>query len=114
MQLMMPRKPRSSIESSDRRLEIPACQPAYISRHLRESKRIYDPVDSFSPQPVLRKPLFKLGSFMDDDTFEEDVDFLFKDHHKTPKERHCSDTNFSGNVPDASCFSSMSQRAIEE
>ena len=36
-QLMMPRKPRSSIESSDRRLEIPACQPAYISRHLRDS-----------------------------------------------------------------------------
>ena len=60
MQLMMPRKPRSSIESSDRRLEIPACQPAYISRHLRDSSKrmIYDPVDSFSPQPVNRKPLF--------------------------------------------------------
>ena len=72
------RKPRSSIESSERE-NIPTCHPAYISRHMRNSGRAYETVDSFSPQPVQRKPLFQLGSFMDNDTFEEDVDFLFKD-----------------------------------
>ena len=109
-QLIMQRRPRSSNESSDRQIEIPACQPAYISRHLREGKRIYDPIDSFSPQPVLRKPLFKLGSFMENDTFDEDVDFLFKDLQRTPKDRLCCDTNFSSVQPDDSCFSSFSQR----
>ena len=88
------RKPRSSIESSERR-NIPACQPAYISRHMRDSGRAYEPIESFSPQPVNRKPLFQLGSFMDNDTFEEDVDFLFKDQPQLTRERFCSDTNFS-------------------
>lgn len=89
------------MESSERQ-EIPACQPQYISRHMRDSGRAFEPVDSFSPQPVLRKPLFTLGSFMDNDTFEEDVDFLFTDKPKrSMRERFCSDTNFSSNMPES-------------
>lgn len=96
------RRPRSSIESAQRQIEIPLCQPVYISRHLRDSGRAHDYIDSFSPQPVDRKPLkFKLGTFMDNDTFEEDVDFLFSDHderRRSPRARMCSDTNFSSNI----------------
>ena len=94
------RKPRSSLESSEREA-IPSCRPAYISRHMRDGGRAYEPIESFSPQPVQRKPLFQLGSFMDNDTFEEDVDFLFKDHQpRATRERFCSDTNFSSHMPD--------------
>ena len=92
------RKPRSSMESSDRQIEIPACQPPYISRHLRDAGRAYEPVESFSPQPVNRKPLFKLGSFMDNDTFEDDVDFLFDE--SSSRSRVGSDTCFSSNLPE--------------
>lgn len=107
-QMLIKRRPRSSMESADRQIEIPACQPAFISRHLRDRRRAYEPVESFSPQPVLRKPYFKLGSFMENDTFEDDVDFLFQDH--TPRERICSDTNFSSNLPESgSCNSAFSQ-----
>ena len=117
-QFMPKRKPRSSIESSDRQIEIPVCQPAYISRHLRDSGRAYDPIESFSPQPVNRKPLFKLGSFMDNDTFDEDVDFLFQDHQdRTPRQRKCSDTNFSINMLNSGnsnyCFSQKDEEQLD-
>ena len=94
------RKPRSSLESSDRE-NIPSCRPAYISRFMRDSGRAFEAAEYVSPQPVQRKPIFQLGSFMDNDTFEEDVDFLFKDHQpRARRERFCSDTNFSSCMPD--------------
>jgi len=37
---------------------------------------------------------------MDNDTFEEDVDFLFQDHERRSPRARCSDTNFSSNFPD--------------
>ena len=46
--LNMKRKTRSSMESADRQLEIPACQPPYISRH-RDSNLSRGLLDAYSP-----------------------------------------------------------------
>ena len=49
--LSLKRKTRSSMESSDRQLEIPVCQPPYIGRHRdsRNSNRSRGFLETYSP-----------------------------------------------------------------
>lgn len=74
-------KPRSSIDSEDRDMERPGCNPLFLSNALRrESNRNRRFHEAYSPQhsPCRHIPAMKLNSFMDrEDTFEEDVDFLW-------------------------------------
>lgn len=50
---------------------------------------------------------------MDSDTFEEDVDFLFKDQPPRSRERFCSDTNFSSYMPDGCSSHAAGNMAVD-
>ena len=87
------RKPRSSLDSHDRAREIPMCDPPFIPYHRDSGRSRRHHVEAYSPQlsPCRPHQPVQLGFFMQADTFEEDVDFLYP----SPRERCGSDTNFS-------------------
>ena len=97
------KRTRSSMESSDRQLEIPVCEPPKIgSRRYRMDSNSRGqrpcPVELLSPQcSPCRNPVLKLDSLLDnnDDEYQEKAHFM----RSPQRERLPSDTCMSSNIP---------------
>ena len=71
------RKTRSSFDNNERDFDIPICRPQRVSRRDQNNRGeiiLESRIPDFSP---CRHPSLRKDRFMNIDTFDEDVDFLF-------------------------------------